>query len=112
MVPLRFASLAGAIIGAMGLLSLTYTVGGWFFGAVVTGWTSIATILLIIGGVQLLMLGVMGEYLGRLYMESKRRPLFVVDSIVSAPAGGSVRTERTGNMPALSQRLPEEPAHV
>jgi len=111
-VPLRFASLAGAIIGAMGLLSLTYTVGGWLFGAVVTGWTSIATILLIIGGVQLLILGVMGEYLGRLYMESKRRPLFVVDSIVSAPAGGSVRNERVGGMPALSQLLPEEPAHV
>ncbi len=90
-VPLRFASLAGLITGTMGLLSLSYTVGGWLFGAVVTGWTSIATLVLIIGGVQLVMLGVIGEYLGRLYMEAKHRPLFVVDSIVCAPARGSSR---------------------
>ena len=48
----------------------------------VVGWTSVATLILIIGGIQLLMLGIFGEYLGRLYMEAKRRPLFVVDSVL------------------------------
>jgi polyisoprenyl-phosphate glycosyltransferase len=97
-IPLRFASIAGAITGTMGLLSLSYTIGSWMLGATVTGWTSLATILLIIGGVQLLMLGVIGEYLGRLYMESKRRPLFVVDDIICRPAAEtsvSLRAKRS-----------------
>jgi dolichol-phosphate mannosyltransferase len=111
-VPLRFASVAGAITGTLGLLSLSYTIGGWLFGAVITGWTSIATILLIIGGVQLLMLGVIGEYLGRLYMESKHRPLFVVDSIVTLPACESTHDEPPAGALATPRRVTEEPAHA
>ena len=102
-VPLRFASLAGAISGTVGLLALSYTVGGWLFGSVVTGWTSLATLVLIIGGVQLLMLGIIGEYLGRLYMETKRRPLFVVDNIVHVPAGASPRVHAIDPVPALAE---------
>jgi glycosyltransferase involved in cell wall biosynthesis len=82
-VPLRLASLVGAVVGTFGLLGLLYTVGSWAFGSVVRGWTSVATLVLMVGGVQLLVLGVFGEYLGRLYLEAKRRPLFVVDRIVT-----------------------------
>ena len=85
-VPLRLASFAGATVGALGLLGLVYTLSSWLLGATVVGWTSIATLILIIGGIQLLMLGVFGEYLGRLYMEMKRRPLFVVDAVLCAPS--------------------------
>jgi dolichol-phosphate mannosyltransferase len=102
-LPLRFASLAGAISGTIGLLALSYTVGGWLFGSVVTGWTSLATLVLIIGGVQLLMLGIIGEYLGRLYMETKRRPLFVVDNIVHVPAGASPRVHGIDQAPVSTE---------
>jgi dolichol-phosphate mannosyltransferase len=47
----------------------------------VLGWTSIAALILIIGSMQLLMLGIFGEYLGRMYMESKQRPLYLVDEV-------------------------------
>ena len=47
------------------------------------GWTSLAAIMLILGSVQLLVLGIFGEYLGRMYMETKRRPLYFVNEIVS-----------------------------
>ena len=90
-LPLRLASLTGAAVGAMGLLLLIYTMISWASGRVVEGWTSLMTLMLILGGAQLLMLGVFGEYLGRLYMEAKRRPLFVVDRVLSqtVPARGA-----------------------
>lgn len=92
-VPLRLASFAGMTVGALGLLGLLYTIGSWAFGSVVQGWTSVATLVLLIGGVQLMVLGVFGEYLGRLYLEAKRRPLFVVDQVlVRAPSRAAARS--------------------
>ncbi len=82
-MPLRLASLTGAAIGAVGLLLLTYTILSWLAGRVVEGWTSLMTLMLILGGAQLLLLGIFGEYLGRLYIEAKRRPLFVVDRVLA-----------------------------
>jgi dolichol-phosphate mannosyltransferase len=63
------------------LIMLGYTLGSWVLGRVVEGWSSLSTIVLIASSAQLLVLGILGEHLGRLYMESKRRPLFLVDSI-------------------------------
>ena len=50
--------------------------------AIAEGWTSLAVIILALGSAQLFVLGVMGEYLGRLYMESKGRPLFIIQEVV------------------------------
>ena len=89
-IPLRLASMTGTAIGGIGLLLLIYTLGGWLTGRVVEGWTSLMIAMLILGGAQLLLLGIFGEYLGRLYIESKRRPLFVVDRVLThqTPARG------------------------
>ena len=81
-VPLRLASLAGIVMGGVSVMLLLYTIGSWMFGNVVAGWTSLACIMLVIGSVQLLVLGVLGEYIGRLYIESKRRPLFVIQEVI------------------------------
>ena len=62
------------------LLSL-YAIWHWFTGDAVPGWTSIAIIVLAFGSMQMFCLGIMGEYLGRLYTQSKQRPLFVIRSI-------------------------------
>jgi hypothetical protein len=59
-------------------------------GDTIVGWTSLASIVLIIGGLQLLFLGVLGEDVGRIYMESKRRPLFVVREMYRAAANWAV----------------------
>jgi glycosyltransferase involved in cell wall biosynthesis len=82
-VPLRVASFLGVSVGLVGLLLLTYTLGSWAFGRVVEGWTSLSSIFLIVSSAQLLVLGCIGEYLGRLYVESKHRPLFVVEDTIS-----------------------------
>ena len=97
--PLRWASILGAIAALLSLLLMCYTLGSWLAGRVVEGWTSLTSIVLLIGSVQLVVLGIMGEYLGRLYIESKRRPLFVIEAI------------RVGDIRATAEALatPKEP---
>ncbi|NCC02875.1 MAG: glycosyltransferase [Proteobacteria bacterium] len=82
-IPLRVASYLGALFGVIGLFLLIYVLGSWLMGETVQGWTSLMVVVLVIGSVQLLCLGVFGEYLGRLYMESKRRPLYLIDEVVT-----------------------------
>lgn len=80
-VPLRFAAWLGLGVAGLATLLLGYTVWRWLSGDVVMGWSSIMTAIALFAGVQLLVLGIIGEYLGRLVQESKGRPLFLIDSI-------------------------------
>mgnify|MGYP001549037571 CR=1 FL=1 len=92
-IPLRFASLLGMGFGVAGLLALVWVGMAWVSGGAVLGWTSLAALILILGSMQLLMLGIFGEYLGRMYMESKQRPLYLVDEVRKQPdmaANGAV----------------------
>jgi len=93
--PLRFASHLGLGFGVLGIATLGYTVISWAAGNVLPGWTSLASIVLILGSVQLLVLGIFGEYLGRMYMESKRRPLYIINEVVSCPPDASVPASNT-----------------
>lgn len=85
--PLRLASHLGLLlaIGSLGLmLSLTlYKLAGGT--GIIPGWTSLAVAVLFLGGVQLLAIGVLGEYIGRIYEEVKRRPLYLVRDSVNIP---------------------------
>ncbi len=82
-MPLRLASYLGLLLGTLSLLMLGYTFGSWALGHVVTGWTSLLTVVLILGSAQLILFGLLGEYVGRLYLETKRRPLFVIDQVLT-----------------------------
>jgi glycosyltransferase involved in cell wall biosynthesis len=79
--PLRVATYAGL---ATALLAFAY--GLWvvaktlFWGDPVQGWPTMMAVVLFLGGVQLIALGTIGEYLGRLYIEAKQRPLYLVDT--------------------------------
>ena len=85
-VPLRIASFLGLIMGFVSLLMLGYTLGSWALGHTVVGWTSLATVVLFLGSMQLILFGLLGEYVGRLYLETKRRPLFVIDRVLTQDA--------------------------
>jgi polyisoprenyl-phosphate glycosyltransferase len=80
--PLRFAASLGVFFGLLGIVGLAYALVSWLSGNVVPGWTSVIFTVLIIGSVQLLVLGILGEYMGRLYIESKRRPMFIIDRVI------------------------------
>lgn len=83
--PLRLASYFGIGFGIATLVLLVYVLINYFLGHSVEGWTSLAVIILAMGSVQLFVAGVMGEYLGRLYVESKGRPLFIIQEVVASP---------------------------
>jgi polyisoprenyl-phosphate glycosyltransferase len=77
--PLRLASYLGFLTAAMGVVYLAVAlVARIAAGSVPEGWTSLIAIVLILGGAQLLVMGVLGEYLAKVYEESKRRPAYVV----------------------------------
>jgi hypothetical protein len=83
--PLRMASYFGIGFGVVSILLLGYVMINYLIGFSIDGWTSLAAIILALGSVQLLVGGVMGKYLSRLYIEFKGRPLFVIQEIVVSP---------------------------
>ncbi|MFD2580038.1 hypothetical protein ACFSTD_18705 [Novosphingobium colocasiae] len=64
-----------------GMVLLIWAISVYFAHGTVAGWTSTVAVVLIMGSVQLLILGVFGDYIGRLYLENKRRPLFIVREV-------------------------------
>jgi dolichol-phosphate mannosyltransferase len=81
-IPMRLASYVGMILGVASILAMAYVFISWISGEVVQGWTSLMFIVLVIGSVQLMSFWIFGEYLGRLYMESKQRPMFIIDEVI------------------------------
>ncbi len=79
-LPLRLATWVGFAASGIALLGILITVVERLMGVegLVKGWASILVAILFIGGVQLICMGIIGEYVGRIYGESKRRPLYVV----------------------------------
>lgn len=90
-LPLRIWSYIGVLISlASFLYALMIVTQVLLFGKDLPGYASLITIVLFLGGVQLISLGVIGEYLGRLFTEIKRRPIYIVDSIYEN--GASVKS--------------------
>jgi dolichol-phosphate mannosyltransferase len=85
--PLRFASHVGLLLTAASALLVLYILIGWLFGAAIPGWTSLMLVVVVLGAVQMFVLGMIGEYLGRLYVESKRRPLYLVADVAGPVRG-------------------------
>ncbi len=85
-VPLRIALILGFVVSVLsilaGLAAIVVKLGGWY---TVDGWTSLAVLVCFIGGVQLTVMGIIGEYISRIYDEVKARPLY----LVAENAGGA-----------------------
>jgi dolichol-phosphate mannosyltransferase len=81
--PLKIASLMGIGFGVLGLLGIVYALLSWLFYSTITGWKSVIIAVFLLSSVQLITLGILGEYIGRLYMESKQRPLFIIAEAIN-----------------------------
>lgn len=79
--PLRLAIFVGVIVSLTGFCYNGYIVYHKIFYGAPAGWTSLASLELTIGGIQLLILGIIGEYIGRVYEEAKQRPEYIVQDI-------------------------------
>jgi dolichol-phosphate mannosyltransferase len=83
--PLKLAGLMSALGVAVAFALAVYTVVGFALGETVPGWASLALIVVFFSTAQLICLAIFGEYLGRIYMQGKRRPLYIVDEIAAHP---------------------------
>jgi dolichol-phosphate mannosyltransferase len=92
--PLKLASHAGLWLSLGSLLIIAYIVYAWWVGRSIQGWTSLMLVVVVLGAVQMFVLALMGEYIGRLYNQAKQRPLYIVQEI----AGASDRRARLGHV--------------
>jgi dolichol-phosphate mannosyltransferase len=90
--PLKLASHVGLALSVGSVLLIAYIAYAWAVGRSIQGWTSLMLVVVVIGAVQMFVLALMGEYIGRLYNEAKRRPLYIVQEI----AGGEPRPGKLG----------------
>jgi polyisoprenyl-phosphate glycosyltransferase len=90
--PLKLASHAGLALSIGSIVLILYIAYAWAAGQNIQGWTSLMLVVVVLGAVQMFVLALMGEYIGRLYNEAKRRPLYIVQEV----AGGEQRKARLG----------------
>ena len=87
--PLRLAMLMAACFAAASFLGILYVVLGHFLGGTAQGWTSLMVVVLFIASLQFLLLGIIGEYIGRMFTEQKGRPLFICSESCGSGAIGT-----------------------
>ena len=89
--PLKLASYAGLWLAAGSVLLILYIAYAWIAGESIQGWTSLMAVVLVLGSVQMFVLALMGEYIGRLYNEAKGRPLYIVEEVAGGAERGQAR---------------------
>jgi dolichol-phosphate mannosyltransferase len=87
--PLKLASHAGLLLSLSSILIILYIGYAFVTGQNIQGWTSLMLVVVVLGAVQMFVLAMMGEYIGRLYSQAKNRPLYIVQDIA-----GAARTPR------------------
>ncbi len=81
--PMRLILVLGVVVFAVSILMLLYALISKLSGSTTAGWTSMMGSIWLIGGIQLLSLGVIGEYIGKIYSETKRRPRFIIERVLN-----------------------------
>jgi dolichol-phosphate mannosyltransferase len=96
LVPLKIAIWTGFLAIWIAVAGIIVAIGDWLLASNLTrGWASLFVAVLFMGGVQLVSLGILGEYLGRIYTEVKRRPLYVVQERLGFPASSTKEMARS-----------------
>ncbi len=78
--PIRFITSLGLGVFVVSLLMLVYFLITYWAGEAVSGWSTIVISIWALGGLQLLAIGVIGEYIGKIYLETKQRPKFIIET--------------------------------
>lgn len=80
--PIRMITVGGLLVCVVSLLMLIKAFADYFSGNVEPGWTSVIISIWVLGGLQLFAIGIIGEYIGKTYMETKERPKFIIESVL------------------------------
>ena len=81
--PIKLITILGLIIFIVSIIMLVYSLVRYFTGATETGWSSTFVSIWALGGLQLLAIGIIGEYIGKVYLESKERPKFIIEEYLN-----------------------------
>ena len=81
--PIRMITSLGIFLFIASIIILVYYIVGYFNGGTIPGWATLVVSIWALGGLQLLAIGVIGEYIGKIYLESKGRPRFIVDQYLN-----------------------------
>lgn len=92
--PIKWVTLLGLTISGISLLALLYTLIQHALGHTIAGWSSTVVSIWFLGGLQLLAIGVIGEYIGKIYLETKHRPRFAIRQLLDEP-GNETQSERS-----------------
>lgn len=92
--PIRMITGLGFIVSLLGVIGLIWAVVMSILGRTVAGWSSIVCIICFLGGIQLLSLGIIGEYIGKIYLEAKSRPRYIIESGTEEIEIGKGKDER------------------
>ena len=103
-VPLRLAIWLGYATSGLGFLYLATVFVQKLAGITVQGWATIMVAILFLGGVQLICLGIIGEYIGRIFTELKPRPLYILDHVVQGSENGGEILEPARGLPPSERR--------
>jgi dolichol-phosphate mannosyltransferase len=104
-LPLKVATWLGFSASAVALALILYAIFVHVFTRKwVTGWTSLFIAVLFIGGAQLVCLGIIGEYVGRIYGETKQRPLYLVQELMGFGPESKIQPETAGGINLESKR--------
>ena len=76
--PIRLITGFGCVVAVISFIGVIWSIVSYFLGSTVTGWSSMVCILCFLGGIQLLGIGIIGEYVGKTYMETKHRPRYII----------------------------------
>ena len=102
--PLKLASHAGLLLSLGSVVLVLYIAWAWAAGQSIQGWTSLMLVVVVLGAVQMFVLALMGEYIGRLYNEAKQRPLYIVQEIAGERERKSARLGYLADAIAKSDR--------
>ncbi len=78
--PIRLIAVMGMLISLLSVVMLVYTVIGYFRGGTIDGWASMVVIMCFLGGFQIFSIGIVGEYVGKIYLEAKGRPRYAIEN--------------------------------
>lgn len=95
--PIRIISAIGIIFSLLGVVGLCWGIVSVALGHAVAGWASTISVICVLGGLQLLSLGVIGEYVGKIYLETKQRPRYIVAERVPDKNQGNAEYAKKGN---------------
>src|SRR5690606_12761921 len=94
--PIRLVTLTGTVLVLLSVLAGVYAIIQKLMGNTVSGWASLMVSIWFVGGIQLISLGLIGEYIGKIYKEVKQRPLYILEQDLPAKAEAGDKLMQSG----------------